>query len=184
MTSEKLFDAVEFATRAHRGQFRKTLPSPYILHPLRVGHWLIRYQLPEDVVVAGILHDVVEDTPFTLSEIEQRFGVPVAQMVREVSEPDKTLSWEDRKRHTLEAIATLPLESLCIICADKLDNMLSLAEEQEFQGNSFWDVFNRPYDQQHWYYHNLRQTLSVRLERSSFAELFHRLNNEIFRVFP
>lgn len=72
--------AVEFATTAHRGQKRRS-GQPYITHPLAVAHILVSWAMDVDTIVAGILHDTVEDTDVTLEQIESLFGHDVAFLV-------------------------------------------------------------------------------------------------------
>ena len=71
--------AKNFALKAHLGQVRKSEPDkPMILHPLNVGNILASYGYDDLVVAAGYLHDVVEDTSYTLENIEKEFGQDVA----------------------------------------------------------------------------------------------------------
>src|ERR1039457_2338264 len=93
-----LFDAVSFATEAHTGQFRKGTSIPYIIHPLNVGKILINCGCRIEMVIAGILHDTIEDTHVSLSDVLERYGVDVANLVEGVSEPDRSDSWENRKK--------------------------------------------------------------------------------------
>lgn len=79
-TSERVERAVEFAKTAHEGQFRKT-GEPYIVHPLAVKKILEEWGMDEDTVIAGILHDTVEDTEVTLDDIRNEFGESVAFLV-------------------------------------------------------------------------------------------------------
>ncbi|MBR3164152.1 bifunctional (p)ppGpp synthetase/guanosine-3',5'-bis(diphosphate) 3'-pyrophosphohydrolase [Candidatus Saccharibacteria bacterium] len=79
------------ATKAHEGQSRKT-GEPYIIHPLAVQKILEEWHMDEDTVIAGILHDTVEDTDLTLKEIEQQFGKDVAFLVNGVTKLSKTRS--------------------------------------------------------------------------------------------
>jgi len=72
--------AIDMATKAHEGQFRKT-GEPYIVHPLAVKKILEEWGMDEDTIIAGILHDTVEDTNLTLSDIKSEFGEPVAFLV-------------------------------------------------------------------------------------------------------
>jgi len=65
-----IFEAIEFATKAHINHFRKGTKVPYIIHPLQVARILIESDCSDHVVIAGILHDTVEDTPVTLDDIE------------------------------------------------------------------------------------------------------------------
>ena len=78
--SDRIKKAVALATKAHEGQFRKT-GEPYIVHPLAVKKILEEWGMDEDTIIAGVLHDTVEDTSLTLDDIKQEFGEPVAFLV-------------------------------------------------------------------------------------------------------
>ena len=67
-------EAIIYATVMHQGKVRKLGDSPYIFHPLEVAQILTGLTDDEEVITAGILHDIVEDTDGTLAEIEKRFG--------------------------------------------------------------------------------------------------------------
>lgn len=83
--------AIDIATKAHHGQKRKS-GEPYITHPLSVAANLIDWGMDTDSVIAGILHDTVEDTPLTLAEIETKFGADVALLVDGVTKVSKARS--------------------------------------------------------------------------------------------
>ena len=94
--------AKDFAIKAHNGQIRKSDPEkPMIVHPINVAQILKQYEFDEFVVAAGYLHDVVEDTSYELKDIKDIFGEDIASLVCGASEPDKSLSWEERKQHTI-----------------------------------------------------------------------------------
>ncbi len=78
--SPRIIHAVEMAKKAHAGQLRKT-GEPYIVHPLAVKKILEEWGMDEDTIIAGILHDAVEDTPLTLDDIRKEFGESVAFLV-------------------------------------------------------------------------------------------------------
>lgn len=78
--SERVKKAVSFATKAHEGQFRKS-GEPYITHPLAVKKILEEWGMDEDTIIAGILHDTIEDTDVTLNDIKKEFGDSVAFLV-------------------------------------------------------------------------------------------------------
>ena len=78
--SDRLAQAIELATSSHRGQIDKS-GKPYILHPLRVMNAVLAEGHSEDVAIAAVLHDVVEDTDTTIDEIYKLFGGTVAETV-------------------------------------------------------------------------------------------------------
>ena len=79
-SSDRLDRAIEVAKKAHEGQLRKT-GEPYIIHPLAVKKILEEWGMDEDTVIAGVLHDTVEDTDLTLDDIRKEFGESVAFLV-------------------------------------------------------------------------------------------------------
>ena len=83
--------AIEVAAKAHQNQVRKGTDIPYITHPLAVGIILAKAGCSDEVIVAGILHDTLEDTPLTLDCIQETFGPRVASIVKGASEPDRSL---------------------------------------------------------------------------------------------
>ncbi len=89
--SPRIEKAIEVATKAHEGQLRKT-GEPYIIHPIAVMKILQEWNMDEDTVIAGILHDTVEDTSLTLQEIEDEFGKDVAFLVNGVTKLGKARS--------------------------------------------------------------------------------------------
>lgn len=151
-----IFKAIAFAAHAHSGQFRKGSNIPYITHPLHVAETLIRMGCSEPVIIAGLLHDTLEDTPVKRESIQQLFGEDVALLVESASEPPKKeFSWEERKEHTLKHLETATWEMLVLSLADKLDNVRSIRDDQAIVGEQVWHRFKRPKETQAWYYKSL-----------------------------
>src|SRR5438128_11470606 len=96
-------EALSFAVQAHGAakQERKGTDFPYVSHPIRVAEILDRFGCSEDVIVAGFLHDAIEDANITAEEIGAAFSQRVAALVTAVSEPDKSLLWKTRKEQTI-----------------------------------------------------------------------------------
>ena len=170
MATNKVDLATEVAAKAHRDQVRKGTDVPYISHPCAVGLILAQAGCTEDVVAAGVLHDTVEDTPVTLRDIERDFGENVARLVAACSEPDKSGSWEDRKRHTLDLVGDAPLDVCMVVCADKLHNVRSILAERAVIGDRIWERFRRGKAQQAWYYRGLVASMEHH-RRPLFCEL-------------
>lgn len=179
-----IFDALEFATRAHRGQYRKGSRIPYIVHPLSVARILIELNCADEVVAAGLLHDTVEDTGVSLEEIHERFGGRVAALVRGASEPDKSEQWEKRKQHTLDSLnATEDVELLLLSCADKLDNIRALRADLIRVGEAAFTVFKRSREKQRWYYESLVRVFEARLGAEPGRGLACAFASEVRAVF-
>ena len=174
--------AKRFAINAHKGEVRKSEPDkPMIMHPIGVGMLLEEYGYDDEVVSAGYLHDVVEDTKYTIFDIEKEFGKGVADLVKGASEPDKSLSWEERKTHTIEETKDLPLRNKLVICADKINNLEDLMIKFTKNGNRDFSAFKRGEDKQKWYYTSVYESLIYNEDKS--LPLFKRLKNVLEVVF-
>ncbi len=85
--SKRVKEAIEFAIIAHKGQKRKS-GEEYVIHPILVATITAYFNNDEDVIIAAILHDVVEDTSYTLEDIEKRFGSCVSHLVSGLTKID------------------------------------------------------------------------------------------------
>lgn len=112
--------ALEFATSRHHGQRREADAAPFILHPLEVAHLLHGRDYPDHVVAAGVLHDVLEDTPSQRAELERLFDPRVAEIVCAVTEPPGTVSYAERKAGLRAAVAGADSDALAVFAADKV----------------------------------------------------------------
>lgn len=124
----KLDKAIKFATMAHKGQMRKTDSDlPYSYHIMSVGFLLLKAGFSDDVVIAGILHDVIEDCGVTKEEITNLFGENVAYIVSSVSE-DKTIEWERRKQEYMNNVMNGSDDVKAVFAADKIHNIHNLLD--------------------------------------------------------
>jgi (p)ppGpp synthase/HD superfamily hydrolase len=171
--------ALQVAAVAHDGQYRKNSKIPYISHPMAVGMILQKAGYRDEIIAAGILHDTVEDTDLSLANIEREFGEEIAEIVEGCSEPDKSLSWEERKEHTIAYLKTASEEIRIVVSADKLHNVRSILHDVEHDGESVWDRFKRGRDQQEWYYRNVIESLG----HLSKFQLLEELKLEVERLF-
>lgn len=178
-----LFDAIEFAVRAHSGQFRKGTRVPYIVHPMGVAKVLIEHGYAEPVVIAGLLHDTVEDTRVTIEEIRAQFGDEVAELVAAMTELPRSFSWGERKQDMLARLATAPFDVLALECADKLDNLREIQTNYARHGEATWERFNRPKPYQHWYYASLAQRFLERVPDAPRHSLFCEFASTVENVF-
>ena len=137
----KLNEAIIFATEKHSGQLRKGTDLPYIVHPMEVLNILTRMNAHEALLMAGVLHDTVEDTDATMEEITALFGEETAALVDAHTEKNKQLPWWERKLASVEHLRTAPRDVKLLILADKLSNMRSMAADYAHIGDKLWDRF-------------------------------------------
>ena len=149
--NSKLDEAINFAVSCHAGAVRKGTDRPYILHPLEAVQILASMQADVNLMIAGVLHDTLEDTDATLEIIASRFGRDVADLVNSHTE-DKQKSWYQRKLHTITALPTEDLRHKMLTIADKLANLRSLHNDYKSIGDRLWERFNAPKELQAWYY--------------------------------
>ena len=154
-------EAIEVAAEAHQGQYRKGTDTPYITHPYAVGVILLEAGCPEAVIIAGILHDTVEDTDLTLEFIRDRFGDAIAAIVEGCSE-NKALRWRARKTERIEALRTASPEVCTVTCADKLHNLRTIISEYDVIGDAVWDRFHGGVEDQAWYYRSILGAIADR----------------------
>ncbi len=144
--------AVKFAIKTHevyKGQKRKGKEDvSYISHPLTVSLILSRARASEDLIIAGILHDTIEDSieekKVTFEMVEERFGRKVADLVMSVSEKNKGLSWTERKKASLEHIKEFSQDSLFLKSADVISNTSEILDDYKKEGDKIFERFNSP----------------------------------------
>lgn len=163
-TRELINRAIRFAVEAHGPFSRKgTLEEPYITHPLEVMGIMNNMGLittDPNLVVAGILHDVAEDTGVTLEDIRQSFGDDVEKLVRSHTE-NKDLTWEERKRELIDSLEEADDRVKVLILADALANLRSLRRDVRRCGVDLWKRFNQPKEKQCWYYNSVIEAVKV-----------------------
>ena len=179
---DKLNQAILFAVEKHKGQKRKGTDYPYIVHPMEVLSILAAMKMSSDVLIAGVLHDVVEDTNTSLSDIKILFGDHVADLVAGHTD-DKTLPWQKRKEEALDELCVAPYEVKCLTLADKLSNMRAIARDYKAVGDEVWKKFTAPKEKQAWYYEGGIEALVELIGHSETEPFFWELNELYKEVF-
>jgi (p)ppGpp synthase/HD superfamily hydrolase len=130
------------AVELHKGQVRKGDGKiPYVVHPIEVGIIIARYTTSPELVAAGILHDTVEDSKYTLEEIEAEFGSEVKNLVALLTEDKSIADWAARKNENIGRLR-MNNDAYIIKSADALANMRSLLAAIEEEGSIVWSRFN------------------------------------------
>ncbi len=151
--------ALVYATRLHSRQLRKGSRVPYVAHLLAVAALVLEHGGSEDLAIAALLHDAVEDQggPRTLAAIRRRFGSAVASVVSACSDTDVTPKppWRPRKEAYLAHLRHAPAQVRLVSAADKLHNARSTVADLRVQGPDVWSRFHAGPDDQLWYYRSL-----------------------------
>ena len=179
-----LEESVIYATVMYQGKVRKFKSVPFILHPMEVAQILATMTDDQEILAAGILHDILEETDGTLAEIEKRFGKRVALLVASESEndypgEDRRATWKRRKEEALKVLkysADIGVQMLWL--ADKLANIRSLARIYSEQGEALWKVLHQTDPEEHrWYYRSVAESVELRLNKTgAFKELIKHIN--------
>ena len=154
--------ALLFAAQVHRDQDRKKSGIPYLSHLLGVASIVLDYGGDEDMAIAALLHDAVEDhggRPM-LRTIDQIFGSRVAKMVdgctdSYVEDPKKKESWDRRKLRYLRRVRHEDAETRFVSAADKLYNARAVLRDLRYDGESAFLRFSAPKAKTLWYYRSL-----------------------------
>lgn len=155
----RLEKAIQFAMNHHKGAARKGTDRPYILHPLEALQILYSMNADTNLMIAGVLHDTLEDTDATLLDIYEQFGTDVAALVNAHTE-DNREDWYTRKLMTINALSRLDVREKMLVLADKVANLRNMYTDYKFVGEQLWERFNAPKKAQSWYYSNLNDGLS------------------------
>lgn len=174
--------AKEFAIKAHNGQRRKSdKEKPMIIHPIDVANILSEYGYDDNVIAAGYLHDVLEDTKYTKEDLLTEFNEDVVSLVLGASEKDKGLSWEERKTETINTIKDFDLRHKAVVCADKISNLEDMRIIFEIKGEKNFSAFKRGYEKQKWYYTEVYNSLKYNINENNI--MLNRLKSLIDDIF-
>ena len=175
--------ALVLAARAHQDQVRKVGGDPYITHLVHVSVILLRHGFSEDVAIAGLLHDIVEDQDVPLADIEAEFGPAVAEMVDVLTEQKREgeveRPWEVRKREALARLRQGSLAAVAVKAADTLHNAHSMALGLRRDGPAIWRSLSRGPAETLWYY---RSVAAIVRERLGAHPLVEELEAAIMRL--
>jgi len=152
----RFLKAFLFAAEKHAGQVRKASRTPYIAHLMGVASLALEFGGDEDIAIAALLHDVVEDcggAPL-LKEVKRRFGSRVAKIVDGCTDTDMDPKppWRERKESYIRHLKNADADTRLVSAADKLNNVRSILSDYREVGESVWERFNGGREGTLWYY--------------------------------
>ena len=163
--SGRLMRGIATASRAHDGHYRKGSGLPYISHPMSVMLIAASVTNDEDVLLAALFHDILEDVPenYSRAEMEDEFGPRVVEIVEGVTKDSSLPSWQERADAYLEQLSHGSEESLIVAAADKFHNLSQTLEDLDRDGHALWERFRSTPSQQLWWYTSVRNVIAERL---------------------
>jgi (p)ppGpp synthase/HD superfamily hydrolase len=179
MWTKKINEAIEVATTLHQGQVRKDGYTPYIAHPMAVALIVNEYTDDEDVVIAALLHDILEDVDeddYGVMNMKSQFGERVLKLVQAVSEPQdfnisRKDSWKERKLAYLKHLETADEGALLISAADLYHNMHSYLELEKHNLDNKNAKFNAGLEDRIWFAKERVRIITDKFNSPFVAEL-------------
>ena len=174
--------ALLYATHVHGGQVRKGSSTPYVAHLLAVAATVLEYGGDEDLAIAALLHDSVEDQggKARLEDVRNRFGERVARIVEACSDSlantakgERKAHWQERKEAYIAHLGTADEDILRVSLADKVHNARAILRDlrKPEVGEKVWTYFSQPKERTIWYYRSLADQFRKRLPGQLSNEL-------------
>jgi len=155
----RLQRAFRYAAEKHAGQTRKQSAVPYLSHLMAVASLVLEAGGDEDMAIAALLHDVVEDCGGMprLREVRKQFGPRVAKIVEGCTDSfgDPKPEWMERKKNYLGEVKHADIETRLVSAADKLHNVRTILADYRQDGESVWKRFSGKREGTLWYYRAL-----------------------------
>ncbi|MFM2423891.1 MAG: hypothetical protein RLZZ70_278 [Candidatus Parcubacteria bacterium] len=178
MYSYRIEQAIRAAAVLHHDQQRKgSMPFPYTTHLTAVAFSLLDYTNSEDVIIAALLHDTIEDTDYTITELEEDFGARVRELVETLTEVthdgDRKLSWIDKKKRYAAQLKKGPRDAVMIAAADKAHNFRTMIEEYYDAPARYLQDFGKNLDERLEAYQTIANVINNRLDGPLLNEFNH-----------
>lgn len=170
--SPRLIRAINTAARAHDGHTRKGTDIPYVSHVFGVMHLVSTVTDDEDVLIAALFHDILEDVPerYSADQMAAEFGGRVIELVRGVTKDESLTSWQERSDAYIAHLRDAEDGSVLISAADKLHNLMSILGDHAEIGDELWGRFNSGKERQQWWYRAIYTVAAERLPGNSLVE--------------
>jgi (p)ppGpp synthase/HD superfamily hydrolase len=179
----RLEQAICKAAQAHDGHKRKGTDIPYIIHPFGVMCIAAATTKEEDVLIAGLMHDVLEDVPerYPREQMAQDFGHRVVTLVDALTKPDGEGSWKEKRLVYIAHMEEADADAVILSGADKLHNLMSILKDHDAIGDDLWNRFNATKEDQAWYYRRMADVVGERLPGTDLSKRLDGLAMELER---
>lgn len=168
MISQRIDKAIRVAAKAHRNQNRKGGDIPYIVHPFSVMTIANTVTDDEDILIACLFHDILEDVPeeYSKERMREEFGDRVVSIVEGVTKNGELKDWQEVSEDYLANLREEDEASVIVSGADKIHNLQSVLIDYEDVGDKLWERFTKGKDSQVWWYKSILEILEERIPES------------------
>lgn len=168
----KIEEAIHFVVKTNQGKKRRNENIDKSFHPIIVGTMIQEINKSEDIIIAAILHDIINDTNCGYEDIDERFGTLVADIVYDLSENMAITKWIDRKKDFLKRIkACDDINVINIMIADKCQNLIADYEVFLKIGDKVWKNSGGTKEENCWLY---RESYYIGKSKNANEELLER----------
>lgn len=184
MFTPRLMTAINVAARAHDGHKRKATDLPYASHLFGVMTIASSVTDDEDVLIACLLHDTIEDVPekYDATQMRQDFGQRVLDIVLGVTKQELP-TWQERSDAYLAHLKKgASDESVLVSLCDKMHNLMSTLAECDEVGEAAWERFNAGKERQQWWYRSMYEVVAKRLPDNLLLPEFQGLVERLERL--
>jgi (p)ppGpp synthase/HD superfamily hydrolase len=174
--SYRIEQAIRAAAILHKNQVRKgDVPYPYVTHTFAVAMIVADYTDKEDVIIAALLHDTLEDTDYTRDELQEDFGGTVLTLVESVTrpEPKENENWMEMKKQYVKQLKNAPPDALIVAAADKIHNMRSMVEAYYEKEEELLADFGGSLEERMFTYQEISNVLNRNLNNAILTEFNH-----------
>jgi (p)ppGpp synthase/HD superfamily hydrolase len=174
--SYSIEQAIRASTILHKDQVRKgAIPYPYVTHIFAVAMIVADYTDKEDIIVAALLHDTLEDTDYTPEELREDFGGTVLTMVESITRThtDQNESWLTMKKQYIKQLKNAPHDALIVAAADKIHNMRSMVETYFENEEGLLADFGGSLEERVFMYQEISNVFNKNLNNAILSEFNH-----------
>ena len=174
--------AIIFATKHHDGVCRKGKTYPYIIHPLEVMGIIASITEDKDIICAGALHDLIEDTDITYEEIKNEFNERIANIVAHESQNllpgyRADMSWKELRELQSNCLKKETIEVKIVALGDKLSNIKAIYNDKLKMGDEVWNLFREKDPRLHkWRFFKLLDCFDELKDTLAFEEFSYYVN--------
>lgn len=176
-------EAIHFVFIAFKGKKRIKEDIELAFHSISVGTMLAEIGMSKEIIISGLLHDIIEDSNYSYDDIKNKFGEVVANNVLYLSENNDIKDFKERKIEFINRLNSQDNDDLIIVeIADKLQNLLSDYELYKKEGNKALCTLNTNYEMNMWYYKEMLDLFNSRIKDNVLLTRYKDIVNEYFGI--